>query len=47
LFNVLGVHHHMVQSYHVHCSLPRGFPCQHGFARRVHVWIVTEASATR
>jgi hypothetical protein len=46
LFNVLGIHYHMVQSHHVHGSLPRGFPCQPGFAKRVHAWIVAAASAT-
>jgi DDE domain len=45
LLEVLGVHHHMVQSHHVHCSLPRAIPCKHGFIRRVPICIVAEASA--
>src|SRR5262249_21786317 len=28
LLKVLGVHHHMVQSPHMHCFLPRAFPAR-------------------
>ena len=45
LLDILGVDHNVIQSHHVHRSLPRDFPCAPRCVRHVPVWIVAETSA--
>jgi hypothetical protein len=45
--DILSVDHDVIQSHHVHRSLPRGFARAPRFVRYVPVWVVAEASATR